>query len=84
MSSPLRFPYQGIFNGRHYDFQQSTQCVQGGQKDHQAVLRRCLFKVLATSIEEVISLTPPPLRISGMNEVKKLPWFNTVDWEHIR
>jgi len=23
-------------------------------------------------------------RISGVNEVKKLPWFNTVDWEHIR
>jgi len=23
-------------------------------------------------------------RISGLNDVKKLPWFNTVDWEHIR
>ena len=24
------------------------------------------------------------IRISGLNDVKKLPWFNTVDWEHIR
>merc|ERR1712228_880202 len=23
-------------------------------------------------------------RISGVSDVKKLPWFNTVDWEHIR
>ena len=32
---------------------------------------------------EIDVLKCPP-RISNVSDVKKLPWFNTVDWDHIR
>ena len=49
-----------------------------------AASSRLLSSFHCHPIKVEIVLKTSPLRISGVNEVKKLPWFNTVDWEHIR